>query len=305
MSQPWAAERVVTADLAGALIETQFPALAPVRVETFGAGWDNTAYLVNGGYVFRFPRREFVVPFLASETRLLPVLAPLLPLPVPRPIFVGQPTKEFPWLFAGYTLLPGRTACGAALNETERVTIAEELGSFLAVLHSAPVGDAARNHGAGPDPINRLNPTLAIPKARALLNALAGRGLIDNAKQLSAIIDASAPGYVPRTDTLVHGDLYARHLLVDGQNRLAGVIDWGDVHLGDPALDLTIALTYLPPAARAMFVRAYGPVTEETWRVARFRGLRHTLHVLDYAHSVADADLMRESRLALRHMALA
>ena len=35
---------------------------------------------------------------------------------------------------------------------------------------------------------------------------------------------------------LLHGDLGPEHLLVrDG--RLAGVIDWGDARLGDPALD--------------------------------------------------------------------
>jgi aminoglycoside phosphotransferase (APT) family kinase protein len=40
------------------------------------------------------------------------------------------------------------------------------------------------------------------------------------------------------TPPLVHGDLLPEHLLVrDG--RLAGVIDWGDARIGDPALDYT------------------------------------------------------------------
>ena len=36
----------------------------------------------------------------------------------------------------------------------------------------------------------------------------------------------------------VHGDLYSRHLLVDDAGRPCGVIDWGDCHVGDPAVDL-------------------------------------------------------------------
>jgi hypothetical protein len=36
----------------------------------------------------------------------------------------------------------------------------------------------------------------------------------------------------------------------DGQ--LAGVIDPGDVPLGDPAVDLAIAFTFLPPDARTV-----------------------------------------------------
>ncbi len=38
---------------------------------------------------------------------------------------------------------------------------------------------------------------------------------------------------------VVHGDLVTDHILVeDGAKHLAGIIDFGDVALGDPALDL-------------------------------------------------------------------
>jgi aminoglycoside phosphotransferase (APT) family kinase protein len=302
MTQPWSAECVVSEALARSLIETQFPRLAPVRVLPFGAGWDNTAFLVNDAYVFRFPRRQVVVPFLETETRILPAITPLLPLPVPSPMFVGQPTAAFAWPFAGYPLLPGRTACVANLNLEERCRAAEPLGNFLAVLHSAPIAETARRHSAGPDRIDRLNMARAIPKARDLLDQLDQRGVLEDVRPFTAIIDAADAAYVPRTDVLVHGDLYVRHLLVDDDKRLSGVIDWGDVHLGDPALDFTIALTFLPPAARAAFCRAYGRIDDVAWRVAQFRALRHTLHVLDYAHAIGDVDLLRESRLALRHL---
>jgi aminoglycoside phosphotransferase (APT) family kinase protein len=302
MNPPWTAECVVSADRARTLIEAQFPQLEPARVEPFGAGWDNTAFLVNGGLVFRFPRRQFAVPFLASETRLLPVLAPLLPLPVPSPAFVGRPAADYPWPFAGYALLPGRTACAADLNDEQRTHAADVLGRFLAVLHSPAVAEVARRHGAGPDPIDRLNMSRAIPTARRLLDQLAARGLVEDARPFAVIIDAAPTSYTPRTDALVHGDLYVRHLLVNDANELAGVIDWGDVHLGDPALDCLIALTYLPPSARPTFARAYGRFNDIAWEVARFRGLRHTLHVLDYAHGIGAADLLRECHRALQHL---
>jgi hypothetical protein len=51
-----------------------------------------------------------------------------------------------------------------------------------------------------------------------------------------AIFDAASAGYVPLTDTPVHGDLYARHLLISDDRQLACVIDQGDVHRGDPAV---------------------------------------------------------------------
>ena len=110
MDRPWAAEATVGPEQARRLVESQFPALAPARIEPFGVGWDNTAYLVNGSAVFRFPRRQMAVPLLENECRVLPRLAGRLTLPVPRPEWVGTPTAEYGWPFAGYPMLPGRTA---------------------------------------------------------------------------------------------------------------------------------------------------------------------------------------------------
>src|ERR1043165_9212374 len=79
MGQAWDAERVVDAVAASELIERQFPALAPARVEPLGAGWDNPAFTGNGDFVFRSPRRQVAVPFLEAECRILPGLARRLP----------------------------------------------------------------------------------------------------------------------------------------------------------------------------------------------------------------------------------
>src|SRR4051812_43320540 len=57
MSPTWTAEHVVSAELARDLIERQLPELTPVRLHPFGVGWDNTSYLANETWVFRFPRR--------------------------------------------------------------------------------------------------------------------------------------------------------------------------------------------------------------------------------------------------------
>jgi hypothetical protein len=74
------------------------------------------------------------------------------------------------------------------------------------------------------------------------------------------------------------------------------------VHLGDPAVDLAIAQTFLPKTAQAVFRDAYGLIDEITWQVAQLRGVWHTVMVLVYAHGIGDADLLREGRIALRHV---
>ena len=70
----WLPEVVVPTALALELVREQFPGLGRT-IEPIGYGWDNTAYLIDGDIVFRFPRREIAVPLIASKCSL-PALAP-------------------------------------------------------------------------------------------------------------------------------------------------------------------------------------------------------------------------------------
>jgi aminoglycoside phosphotransferase (APT) family kinase protein len=87
--------------------------------------------------------------------------------------------------------------------------------------------------------------------------------------------------------------VYARHSLVDAARRAAGIIDWGDLHLGDPAIDLSIAFEVLPPHARDRFANAYGPIGDETWKLARYRAIYHGALVAHYGYRIGDQDLLR------------
>ncbi len=68
------------------------------------------------------------------------------------------------------------------------------------------------------------------------------------------LLDAVA---VPVPPVLTHGDLGPDHLLrTDG--RVTGVIDWGDLRLGDPGLDLAWTLHGAPPAFADALAASYG-----------------------------------------------
>jgi aminoglycoside phosphotransferase (APT) family kinase protein len=298
---PWTAEWIVDAETARRVLEAQFPSLAPVTLAPFGVGWDNTAYLVNRSIVVRFPRRAIALPLLETEAKLLPRLGPRLPLPIPTPSLWGRASDELPGPFLGYPMLPGRTACRAALDDGARVRLAAALGGFLRALHAIPVNEAIA-WGAGPDTIGRADVALRAPRARAALARLSDAELPAARHQIAAVIDEAAAAPVAARRALLHGDLYARHLLVDGDARLCGVIDWGDVHVGHPGVDLAIACGFLPPAARDAFVEGYGEhPTADTWRLARLRAVYHGFAVLDYGRASGDSDLAREGAVAVRN----
>src|SRR5215831_5463661 len=100
----WTPDWVVGPDLARSLVEKTWPDLSPVSASEIGAGWDNSAYLINSSLVFRFPRRAIAVPLIQTEIGLLPWLAPQLPLEIPVPVYVGSPSERYPCSFAGYRI---------------------------------------------------------------------------------------------------------------------------------------------------------------------------------------------------------
>src|SRR6266478_1080648 len=169
MTPAWQPDWVVTSDLAKLLIETAFPALNPASVEEFGVGWDNTVFLVNNSLIFRFPRRRIAVPLIETEIRLLPWLSVQVPLPIPNPCYVGDPSSDYPCIFAGYPLIPGRTITAASLTDDERKALAGPLAQFLAALHSVSP-DEARIRGAPLDEIRRLDATRHKSRAIDRLN---------------------------------------------------------------------------------------------------------------------------------------
>lgn len=276
MANPWDPTHLVSPELARELIEAQFPELMPAQVAPLGSGWDNTVLRVNGTLAFRFPRREIAVPLLETELRVLPRLQ--LPLPVPKPLYTGRPGAGYPWPFYGHEALPGVSADAAQLSEEQRLLAAAPLGAFLRALHAQPAGDAAPG-GAGRTDVERLLRELRARQPE----------VVPFAERVATQCTA------PEPRALVHGDLHSRQLLFHA-GTLSGVIDWGDAHFNDPAVDLSVAFSFLQPAARPAFFEAYGAAAPP---LSRLIALHVSAATLMWAVDLRDEPLEREARLAL------
>ncbi|HUF70118.1 MAG TPA: phosphotransferase [Longimicrobiales bacterium] len=228
----------IDAEQARNVIQAQFPTVRPGRVQWLGEGYDSTAFDVDNVWVFRFPKRRDVERQLLMEMRLLPLLASDSPLPVPLYRFNGMPSRLFPRHFGGYRKLAGVPAIGLDADPV-RDRLAPKLASFLSHLHAFPLGHAA-DQG-----IPRLGRDSAIVEART--EALEDIGTVARVAPdliadawIEALAEAPASGNEPYvSDNLVHGDLAAEHFMYDSATAsLCGVIDWSDVAIGDPAVDL-------------------------------------------------------------------
>ena len=296
----WIAERLVTAAGAADLVGRQFPRLRGATVEPLTEGWDNTVHLVEGRWVFRFPRRAVALAGVEREIAVLPRLAARLPLPVPVPEFVGTPSTTYPWPFWGARLLPGRELPETALPDARREPAARSVGAFLRALHD-PDQVVAVGGELPVDPMRRGDPGWRAPRARVIVDRLARRGLGQPHRVLRQFLD-DAERLSPSTEppVVVHGDLHVRHLLVDDAGRATGVIDWGDLCLGDPAVDLSLAYAGFAGPARAALFAEYGAVPWHREVTARVLAVFLSAALAEYAASDGRPRLLREALVGLQ-----
>ncbi|HET7760703.1 MAG TPA: phosphotransferase [Gaiellaceae bacterium] len=251
----WTPDLAVDEPLVRELL-AQFPELDGAPVRRLATGWDNSVWVVSERYAFRIPHREVAIPGVERELAVLPELAPRLPLPVPRPVFVGTPGEGYPWPFFGAELLPGEEAGSAELDDEQRLEVALDLARFLRVLHAVEL-DARLPR----DPNGREDMAKRTHLAREELWQLKRLGVWRAPAEAEELLLAAEELPPPERRVVAHGDLHFRHLLVDG-GRASGVIDWGDVCLADPAIDLSLLWSFVAPRQRVPFLEAYGPVTD-------------------------------------------
>lgn len=292
LRKPWEAERRVDVDLARQLVRERTPDVRAEHVELLGEGWDNVAYLVDGTWVYRFPRGEAQAAYLATECRFVRRVAGRLPVPVSVAEIVGEPTPAFPLPVGRHRYIPGITAERVRLGEDDRRALAPALGAFLRALHDLDPD------GLPGDTIGRMDPSKRVAPARERLDELAKQGVIPDPGPWLPLLDSLPPD--PPPSCTLHGDFYCRQIVLDEDRCLRAVIDWGDIHRGDPACDLMVAFAFVP---RAEFEEGYGTIDEATAARARFRALSHTAGVTLYAVDIGDANLVSYGREALDRLA--
>ena len=284
----WSAEVELDEGLVRRLIG-QFPELPVRSLRLLAEGWDNAVWVANERYAFRFPRRRIAIPGVELELELLPKLAPLLPLPVPDPVFRGWPADGYPWPFFGSELLPGRETCDTELADDARLEIALQVARFLRALHALDLDE--------PLPLDanaRADMKVRVPLAREQLAALERLGVWRAPPLVGHLLDTAERLSPTELPAVVHGDLHFRHVLVEGR-RVTGVIDWGDLCRSDPAIDLPLLWGFVPPEGRAAFLDAYGPVEEEQLLRARVLAFSVWAALAAYAHTEGFPSVERES----------
>lgn len=277
----------VDAELVRALVGRAMPdyAGAPVR-RLASSGSTNALFRLGEEFIVRLPRQPGGSAAISKEARWLPVLRPRLPVCVPEVVGVFEPGCGYPehwsvvrWIDGDHPVV---VAAGTSVDP-RRESLAKDLAGLLEALQGAEVaGEAVEDPDlrwyrgeplATMDQVTREN----IERCRSLegfdLDLGAAERIWGEALKLPGATDRTAPRWY-------HGDLAAENLLVrDG--KLAAVLDFGSLSVGDPTIDLVVAWEVLDPPARELFRRQLG-VDEATWLRGRAWALSITLMIWYY-----------------------
>jgi aminoglycoside phosphotransferase (APT) family kinase protein len=162
--------------------------------------------------------------------------------------------------------------------------VLREVGVRLRRLHEVKVPGFGSLSDASWDDQGRFS--LRHGSWRGFLEDLVGeiRALAGSYSLAGAVADAAASALDARREALAatevgslcHGDLKLGHVLVD-EDRLAGVIDWGDAAVGDPAWDIARFAHRADASCLSLLLEGYDPggllVEDLAWRVPLYGAL--------------------------------
>lgn len=219
-------------------LQEHVPELPIKNISLLGQGWMNTALLVNDQYVFRFANTEKAHAELKTEQCLLPKLQNILNLSVPDFLYSGIQSQNG-FAFVGYKLLAGTPMTPHlfhALSNEEKRGIYEQLGDFLATMHSFDKEEAKR---CGCREVNYK--TFAIETLGKVKEHVFPMLQPNAQKRIQHLFwdYINEDAFFHFDPVLVYADTKPDHLLFDQQaNKITGIIDWGNVRIGDPDHDL-------------------------------------------------------------------
>ncbi|HEX7246777.1 MAG TPA: phosphotransferase [Actinomycetota bacterium] len=243
-------------------------------------GWTCDTYLAGGAWIVQLPRTPYAEERLRRQVEVLPELASEVSSAVPLPELISLDP-----LCMGYRAIEG-VACDTITTDG---IWPERLGRFCYDLHMTPpefLGMRATSAAAVRDA--HLEEWLRLRDAARPHLTSAEVGATSDALD-RIVADPTTWSFAP---CVTHGDLVPEHVLVTPAGDLAGVLDWEEVGMGDPARDFAWFLHAAPPAGERMLA-AYGGAPDAGFRRrAALWFVLMPLHGLEHGVETGRADLV-------------
>lgn len=218
-----------------ALVSRHFPEVPITHVEQITTGWNTNVLLINGTTIFRIPKTPFAKKQLQRELLLLPEIEQQLPFAIPSYHYRTSDAS-----IAGYPIINGieckRWFYYNKFSKQQRQRLAGDLSAFLRSLHRSSVSHSIKKKTD--NEFARERAARTIGKIEPLLRKKLNQKEFNTA---TAYFEEFVQTLSQQpAEALLHGDFKIHHIFLHPKKlTLTGIIDFGYIQWGDPAVDLS------------------------------------------------------------------
>ncbi len=253
------------------LVSDQFPvwSFLPLR-RLESSGTVHAIYALGNELSVRLPLLREYASDVTREWNWLSFFSPRLPLAIPKPVALGDPSDEYPlnWLVVKW--IEGENATESTICSLD--TAAESLGRFVVALRQTPTNGERLNQYRG-EPL-RLRDSLTRQAISQVTDEYESSILLHTWEA------SLKPDDWDREPQFFHGDLHSGNL-ISAKGQLSAVIDFGALGTGDPAVDGIPGWWLFTGSSRERFHQA-GRFDASMWIRARGWALTIALIALPY-----------------------
>lgn len=215
------------------LIEHSFDVFRVNNIKVLGEGLDSVAYLVNEDYIFKKSKHKEASQNMKKEISVLRYLEGKLPLEIPKIDFYDEDTS-----ICGYKEIKGTILTPeiySLMSLEEREQLAKDTANFIIQLHSLPFPNIKNLELNVIDDYRSDYETLK----SMIYNKIPNESIEYLDELFSRILnDERITKYIR---ALCHNDLSCNHIVIR-DNRVVGIIDFGDVAITDRDKDFVYLL---------------------------------------------------------------
>ena len=219
-------------------IAADYPEFKDSTIEVINTSMDNSVFIVDNTYIFRFPKKDSEQ--FEKEFKVLLTLKGRTSSPIPNLQYIGKTCQ-----YMRYKKLSGYPADAIHLKilpEDKKGIFSYDLSRFIYELHTAFSYQEISDFRLG---------KIALPTVdTSTLSDIISKTSIDNDAQQSLIDDVASLNPADAMDEkerVVHQDLNDTNVLIDTkEGHLAGILDFGNIGIGSIYLEFISIFRFDP-----------------------------------------------------------
>ena len=210
-------------------------------VKELGEGYASEVVESKNGLVFKIAKNHRVQKTYKREHTLLKLLSSKIKgFDIPYPEYYIESSNSFPYGLLGYKKIEGEILDPEKIRGGNLRTIASRIADFLLQIHSIDTSSPEITDlglETCPPPLEEIKHTWINVSdwLRSNLNEEEYFKMHDFWKEAELFLQSDM-----QPVRVVHGDIWFENILTDKESHVVGVIDFGNVKIGDIAIDFAV-----------------------------------------------------------------